>query len=251
MSDDISIPRVAAGAASGPVRYTPSYRPRRAGMDPSTRRLCMVASGLGLLLLGGMGVWTFSGHHAAGVPVIEADSRPLRVKPDDAGGMSVIGANDQVLGGRGDGAELTGDLAPPAERPDPQALRAQRAVLSPAPASDPVVTPAVVTPAVVAPSANAVAAAPAQARPGAPPAAGTVFVQVAAVDSEAGTQAEWQRLSHKAPDLLGDRKLSVAKTERDGKTFWRLRTGGFADIAGATEFCRKLRAKGLGCSIGS
>ena len=77
------------------------------------------------------------------------------------------------------------------------------------------------------------------------------MVQLAAVDSEAAATTEWQRLSRKAPDLLGDRKLAVSRTEKDGTTFWRVRTGGFADIAAAGEFCRKARAKGLGCSIGT
>ena len=257
MSDDIGIPHVAAGSSVNPAlsSFNHSYRARRTGMDTSTRRLFMAASALGMVLLAGMGVWTFGGQRAAGVPVIEADTRPLRVKPENAGGMVVVGANEQVMGGRGDGAEITGDLAPEAERPDPQALRAQRAVAS-APAASPA---AAVTPAVV-PGAAVVAATPAVVKPvvTAPEPAvapavstGTTMVQIAALDSEAGATAEWTRLSHKAPELLGDRKPNVVRTERDGKTFWRLRTGGFADVAGATEFCRKARAKGLGCSIAS
>lgn len=260
MSDDISIPHAGTESGVNPARssFTHSYRARRTGMDTSTRRLFMAASALGMVLLAGMGIWTFGGHRAAGVPVIEADARPLRVKPENAGGMTVVGANEQVMGGRGDGAEITGDLAPEAERPDPQALRAQRAVAS-APAATPSAAAPAVTPAVV-PSADVMAATPAVVKPVttapaaavAPPvASGTTMVQIAAVDSEAGATAEWQRLSHKAPELLGDRKPSVVRTERDGKTFWRLRTGGFADVAGAAEFCRKARAKGLGCSIAS
>jgi hypothetical protein len=267
---DISIPRVAAGPGANPAlsSFTHSYRARRNGSDTSTRRLFMAASALGLVLLAGMGVWTFGGHHAAGVPVIEADTRPLRIKPENAGGMTVVGANEQVMGGKGDGADLTGDLAPEAERPDPQALRAQRAVVS-APAAvaptpvatpvitppivTPVVTPAVVTPAIV-PGAAVITPTPAIVKPLATapaPTTGSAMVQIAALETEADATTEWQRLAHKVPQLLGNRKPSVVKTERDGKTFWRLRTGGFADIAAATEFCRQIRAKGLGCSISS
>lgn len=257
MSDDIGIPRVAGGssvAAGG--SFTHSYRARRTGMDASTRLLFMAAAGLGLVLVVGMGVWSFSGHRVAGVPVIEADTRPLRVKPENPGGMTVMGASDSVMGGHGDGAGEARDLAPEAERPDPQALRAQRQVASVAP---PIATPAptmtasVPSEPVVAPVAAPIAAAPSAAAPSAsaPIATGTSMVQIAAVDAEALALPEWQRLAHKAPELLGERKPNIVRTEKDGKTFWRLRTGGFADTASATEFCRKVRAKGVGCTITS
>lgn len=227
-------------------------------MDASTRLLFMAAAGLGLVLVVGMGVWSFSGHRVAGVPVIEADARPLRVRPDNPGGMTVVGANESVMGGHGDGAGEARDLAPEAERPDPQALRAQRQVASVAPTvatpavtagavpSEPVVSSNVV-PAVVRPVPAPVVTAPLVTAP----ATGTMMVQIAAVDAEALAMPEWTRLSHKAPELLGERKPSIVRTEKDGKTFWRLRTGGFADTAAAAEFCRKARAKGLGCSITS
>lgn len=227
-------------------------------MDASTRLLFMAAAGLGLVLLVGMGVWSFGGHRAAGVPVIEADARPLRVKPENPGGMIVVGANESVMGGHGDGAGEARDLAPEAERPDPQALRAQRQVASTAPmVAIPAVTP-VAVPSEAATASPAVVGnvMPAVVRPVVTPApamseppSGAMLVQIAAVDSEASAMPEWQRLARKAPELLGDRKPNIVRTEKDGKTFWRLRTGGFADTAAAAEFCRKVRAKGVGCSI--
>ncbi len=51
------------------------------------------------------------------------------------------------------------------------------------------------------------------------------------------------------PSLLASRQPDVTRFEHDGKTFWRLRTGGFSDIAQATQFCEQVRAKGGGCSI--
>src|SRR6185312_8021578 len=99
MSDDISIPR--PGPAPARTSFTHSYRARRTGMDDATRRLLMVAGALGLMLVAGMGVWSLTGRHAGGIPVIEADNRPVRVKPDNPGGMQVIGANEQIMGGAG------------------------------------------------------------------------------------------------------------------------------------------------------
>lgn len=257
MSDEISI--LPAGPQAGP-RGAPlsdrggppagaplvrSYRARRTGMDRGTRRLVMAASALGLVLLAGMGAWSLTGRRAVGVPLIEPDSRPLRVRPADPGGMTVIGAGEQVLG---DGTEATGDLAPAAERPDPQALRAQRQALAapagvvpeavavaPAPVAPAVAAPAVVAPAVVAPAA----VAPVR----------RAMVQVASVESEAGAAAEWARLSRKMPELLGERSPLVQRAEAGGHAVWRVRTGGFADVAAATQFCVKVRARGAGCSL--
>jgi len=262
MYDEISI--LPAGPQAGP-RGAPlsdrggppagaplvrSYRARRTGMDRGTRRLVMAASALGLVLLAGMGAWSLTGRRAVGVPLIEADPRPLRVRPADPGGMTVIGAGEQVLG---DGTEATGDLAPAAERPDPQALRAQRQALAapagvvpeavavaPAPVAPAVAAPAVVAPAVVAP----VAVAPVAVAP-----VGRAMVQVASVESEAGAAAEWARLSRKMPELLGERSPVVQRAEAGGHAVWRVRTGGFADVAAATQFCVKVRARGAGCSL--
>lgn len=247
MPSDLHIPAAATGAV--PVRS--SYRAYRPGMDQGTKYLLFAAAGLGGVLLLGMGSWAVMGGRASTVPVIEADSRPIRIKPDNAGGLQVSGAEDQVMGGQG---AATQGMAPAAEAPAPQALRAQMAPPVPSRPAAPVVTAAPVA-APAAPAAPAVVAAPAApAAPAAvarPAAAGGTVVQLAAVESESAAQAEWQRLARRMPELLGDRRPLVQRTDRDGKAFWRVRTGGFADIADATGFCAKVRAKGGGCSIAS
>jgi hypothetical protein len=86
-----------------------------------------------------------------------------------------------------------------------------------------------------------------------PPAAAAsgMQVQLGALDSEQAAMTEWQRLSKRMPDLLGPRHPAVFRAEHDGKTIWRLRTGGFADIASATAFCSQVKSKGVGCAIAS
>jgi hypothetical protein len=76
-------------------------------------------------------------------------------------------------------------------------------------------------------------------------------VQLAALDSEAAADAAWAQMAHRLPDLLAGHRPEVTRFERDGHVFWRLRTGGFEDIAAATAFCAKLRAHGAGCAIAS
>ena len=237
-----------------------SYRAARPGLDRGTRMLLLAAAGVTALLVAGMAGWALVGRAPTVVPVIEADARPLRVKPADPGGMQVVGADDQMNAGAASG---TGNMAPVAETPAPQALRAQLAPPPAAPADTPLPdTPARDTSARDAPVARAVAptpapatpaaAAPAPARPAArtPARTGGTQVQLAAVETEAGARAEWQKLSRKMPDLLGARQLVLQKTEKDGKVFWRVRTGGFASTAEANGFCADVKSMGGACSLG-
>jgi hypothetical protein len=114
----------------------------------------------------------------------------------------------------------------------------------------PVAPPDVPTAASVIRPVMPAAAAPAHAvaHPAAAPAHGPL-IQLAAVGSEQAAQSEWQRLSKKMPDLLGGRTPVISKYEHDGKTFWRLRTGGFADPAAAKAFCGRLSGKGAACAV--
>jgi SPOR domain len=255
VSDDLSIP-------SGPT-----YRiQRRGGMDPATKRLALIAGGLAGALVVLVGVWSAMGHRHTAVPVIQADSRPMRVKPDNPGGMQLSGGDD-VLGSTTE--QQTGKLAPAPETPDPQGLKAQlQANAAPPPAATPapVVTPAAPPPMaaskpiaskpMTAPTTSAptVAADDKHAAPVATPGHSTpsgknFAVQLAAVSSEAAAQTEWQRLTHRMPDLMDGRHLVVTKLERDGHTYWRVRTTGFSDMAQASQFCARVKSKGGDCSV--
>lgn len=255
MPDDLHIPPAAGGHA-----YRTSYRAQTGRMDGMTRKLLVAAVVLGGALLAGMGGWALLGHRTAAVPVIEADGRPLRVKPANAGGMQVAGADEQVMG---DQAGRPQAMAPRTEAPAPQALRAQLqppAVAGPDAVEAAPAGPSSAAPSPAAPSSGAsplpdtprpARTADPAARPASPAgvAAGVTLVQLAAVDTEQGAQAEWQRLARRMPDALGDRRLVLQRAERDGKAVWRVRTGGFADVADATAFCARLRAKGASCTI--
>src|SRR5689334_22222765 len=108
-------------------------------MDPGTRRLALIAGGLGAALIVVVGGWELVGSRSTSVPVVQADNRPIRVKPDNPGGMQVAGANEDILSGGTESA--AGKLAPPPETPAPQALRAPppAAVSAPTPMPAPTV----------------------------------------------------------------------------------------------------------------
>ena len=94
-------------------------------MDPVTKRLALIAGGLGATLVLVVGGSSLIGQRNAPVPVVQADSRPLRVKPENPGGMQVAGANEDILSG---GTEAkVGKLAPPPEAPAPQEMLTQPA----------------------------------------------------------------------------------------------------------------------------
>lgn len=267
VSDDISIP-------------SPGYRPprhTRAGLDPETKRRLIIAGSLaGALAVMVAGYMAIGGRRGGDVPVITADERPIRVKPDNPGGLQVAGVNNELFSENGDNNESK--LAAPAETPNPNALRtappapapkpaaeAPRAVPVAPPAAKPVPAPQaaapqpaprvaqVETPKPAATPAPAPAArptpAPTTAQPAAKPATGKVSIQLAAVGSEQAAKNEWASLAKKMPDLLGSRAPLIVKAERDGKTFWRVRTAGFADAAEARAFCDKVKAKGGACTV--
>lgn len=228
---------------------TPTYRVQRARrMDPATRRLALIAAILGGTLFAVIGAWSLVSHHHHGaevriganeVPVIQPPNGPMRVKPTNPGGMQLSAAEQDLFGGSGDGSDDQGKLAPAPETPDPAALRAP----PPAPAPTPVAAPA------PAPApAPIVAAAPAP--PPAPVAkpVGRIEVQLAALPTEQAAKDEWTLLQRKMPDLKVRSPL-ITPADVNGKTWYRLRTGGFADSAAAKAFCDQARGKGLNCDV--
>lgn len=215
------------------------------------------------------------------VPLVSADDRPTRVRPDNPGGMTVPN-QDKLIFERASGrstAPQQAALAPPPEAPQApprtappppaqaapapapaaatpapqgqpaqgQPAQAQPAQAQQAAARLPPPTPAAQGPAAQPPAVGS--APPASAAPAAP--SGRIAVQLAAVGTREEAMAEWERLKRRAPEYLGNRRPQVVPLERDGKTFFRLRTDGFADQATARGFCEQLRARGLSCFVPS
>jgi hypothetical protein len=262
VSDDLSIPNPDyRGNRAG--RYGTGQGRIRQGMDPDTRRLMIFAGGLGGVLVVLIGASALIGRHSNVVPVVTADTRPIRVKPDNPGGMKIDGAENDVFSGGSD--TTNAKLAPASENPDTKALHAAAALPPPVAApSAPVALappppPVAAKPATVAtakpapvvtaakPAPVAAAKAPADTHPSAT--GHQAMVQLAALGSEEAARHEWQELAKRMPGLLSSHQPSYSHTERDGHTFWRVRTSGFADIAQARTFCDQVKQKGGGCSV--
>ena len=169
----------------------PSYRvrPSRAGVQVPWRMVAVAGAILGAAAVGGGVVWGVSRAVNRSVPTIEADSRPIRVKPEDPGGLRVANQDERIFesarrgpAGAGAGAAR---LTPEAERPDLAALRqaaaraqqmqaAQQAQNAPQPAAAPPASLPAVQPEaapVRPPLANPSLGPQAAVRPGVPSAA--------------------------------------------------------------------------------
>jgi hypothetical protein len=226
----------------------PSWRPAR--RDSAAPWLMLGFVGILLALVGlGAGAWyLWSSAGPRGVPVIEADPRPFKVRPDDPGGTRVPNQDSMALARPGErGAPPRGATPLPVQE-TPAIDRLREAVQPP---------PALVAPALVPagaprpqPAAPVAAPAPAPAAPAAaaPVAAGRQTVQLGALASAEAARAEWDRLAARAPELMRGRSPQILRLEREGTTpLFRLRTTGFADAEAARAFCEQLRARGGAC----
>ena len=71
---------------------------------------------------------------------------------------------------------------------------------------------------------------------------GTALVQLGAYDTEAAAQAAWQDIRRQTGDLLTDHAVYLTPVTSGGRSFVRLRLGGFADLDAAGERCEGLIA---------
>jgi Flp pilus assembly protein TadD len=79
---------------------------------------------------------------------------------------------------------------------------------------------------------------------------GAPYVQLASLLSEDAAWSEWHRLDSRLSDLLAARQPAIITAAVNGRTRWRLRMLGFADMAEAREFCDRLVHMGSQCFSG-
>jgi hypothetical protein len=196
-----------------------------------------------------------------GVPLIRADERPTKVKPDQPGGMTIPDQNVSLYNEKPGGAQVE-KLLPAPEQPMPRPGPAAGQAASPAP------SPVPATPLQAPPHPAAKAAAKVAPQPAAPasahakqavptPAASTpagkasaVQVQLASLRSPEAAREDWARLKRDNPDLLGKLTAVAVRTDLgDRGIYYRILAGSFGDAAAAEKLCSELKRRNLGCIL--
>ena len=77
--------------------------------------------------------------------------------------------------------------------------------------------------------------------------AGTRLVQLGAYESPDVARKEWARFSQRFGDYMAGKDRVIQKATSGGRTFYRLRAHGFADLADARRFCSALTAQNTDC----
>ncbi|PCJ06128.1 MAG: sporulation protein [Rhodobacteraceae bacterium] len=77
--------------------------------------------------------------------------------------------------------------------------------------------------------------------------AGTRLAQLGAYESAEVARAEWDRIYGRFADYLDGKERVIQKAESGGRTFYRLRAMGFADLSDARRFCATLVAGKADC----
>lgn len=103
-----------------------------------------------------------------------------------------------------------------------------------------------------APAPVAVKTEPVIAKVAPPPAAvaasGAYVAQIGAFKSQAEAETGWAAFKRNHAATLGGMSPNIVSVDLGEKgTWYRLRTGSFADKAGAADFCAKLKAEGGSC----
>jgi hypothetical protein len=78
--------------------------------------------------------------------------------------------------------------------------------------------------------------------------AGTRLAQLGAYGTAEEARAEWDQTVAALGPLMEGKKRVVEAAESGGRTFYRLRVEGFADLADARRFCAALKAEGRLCT---
>jgi len=183
------------------------------------------------------------------VPLLRADGTPVKVKPDQPGGMEAPNKDNPLYAPRAGGPPVE-KILPPPEAPAPRPL--------PPPPAPPAV--AQLPPPIEAPTAPA--APPAAATPKATPkpattpapapavAAGGPRVQLASLRSPEAAREEWARLKRENPDLLGKLTAVAVRSDLGAKgIYYRIEAGPLPDRTAAVRLCKALKERDFGCSL--
>jgi len=252
-----------------PDRRTELFADPRDG-DPRRRPRGVLATLLTLLVMGlfSGGLWLAyvektrrAGGDAANgaVPLIRADERPTKVKPEQPGGMQIPDRDKLIYNQMRPVVEhllplpekpMARPAAPPPS-PPLQTDTARSPAGTPPPASAAPEKPQAATQ-TAQPPQPAGKAAPAAPAPSKSPAAktGGTRLQLGSVRSEDAARQEWERIKRKNPDLLGNISATPIRADLgDRGVYYRIQTAPFTDLTAAERICSELKQRSIGCII--
>jgi len=190
------------------------------------------------------------------VPLIKADERPTKVKPERPGGMEIPDRDNLIYSPARPGVE---HLLPPPEKPLPRPTAPPAQAAAAGSPQSPTVAPTAPPPAATnqpqqlaaAPSGAVAPGAPAKPPAGQMPAkAGGTRLQLGSVRSAEAARQEWERIKRKNPDILGSLSATPIRADLgDQGVYYRILTAPVADPAAAERLCNQLKQRDLGCII--
>jgi SPOR domain len=193
------------------------------------------------------------------VPLIRADERPTKVKPERPGGMEIPDRDNLIYSPSRPAVE---HLLPPPEKPLPRPSTPPAQAAAAAPPQSPPVAPQTPAPPAVtnqpqqlaaAPSGTAAPGSPAPPKPPAgqvPAKAGGTRLQLGSVRSEDAARQEWERIKRKNSDILGSLSAVPVRADLGDKgVYYRIQTTPVADPAAAERVCNQLKQRDIGCIL--
>lgn len=195
----------------------------------------------------------------ANVPLIRADTAPVKIKPEKAGGMAIPDRNDPIYSMQ-QNANPAEHILPPPEAPAPRPVAPpppQVAAVAPQAAAGPqTIAPGIQPgpaplPAPGPPPIAAAHPAPKPAPAAKPETAGPPMkVQLASLRSPDEARDEWQRVKRENSDLLGKYTAVAVRSDLGERGIWyRVEVGPVGDRAAALRLCKALRGRDLGCQL--
>lgn len=182
------------------------------------------------------------------VPIVKADTAPVKEEPVDPGGMEVMHQDSTVFDTlQKNTAASVENLMPAQEEPIDKEAAIQSPPTPTLPAANEV-KPAVAQP--PAEPAPAVVAEEKKKAPAASSASGDFYIQLGSFRDVAGVTKDWERLTKKFPEQFEGLLMKTEKVELAGKgTYYRLQAGKTTS-ARAKEVCKQLKeAKAAGGCI--
>ncbi|HKF73883.1 MAG TPA: SPOR domain-containing protein [Stellaceae bacterium] len=218
----------------------------------SHRGLAVVLA-IGVMAMSAGGLWigyrlSIGRAPSSVIPLIRAETDPIKVKPDDPGGMEIPNRDRFVFNPTGN--MPVERLLPPPETPLPRPATTSN---PPPPATAPAVAVAApqATTATPPPAPAVMALPPPQTAALPAPSGGTGYrLQVGAVKTPEIAKSEWDRIKRQNNDLVGSLSVSVDRADLgDRGVFYRIHVGPIADAGQAERLCAQLRQRGVGCII--